>query len=128
MGTDPKLATVALEVTTHHREGVPLADVVVGRGPWRVAHLGVGGNGESQEPDDREKSSHQSHFLRSRPVISAGGSIPRSPSTVGATSRREPPVRSDVAPAPTATRGTGLVVCAVCTPPVAGSIIISQFP
>src|SRR5215213_9857706 len=74
------------------------------------------------------KIRHQSHSLRSRPVISAGGSIPSRARAVGATSRNEPPVRSETAPDPTATRGTGLVVCAVWTPPVAGSIIISQFP
>ena len=47
---------------------------------------------------------------------------------MGATSRSDPPSRSAVAPERTATRGTGLVVWAVCIPPVAGSIINSQFP
>src|SRR6266567_8248569 len=68
--------------------------------------------------------------LRSRPVISFGGSIPSSCKIVGPTSRSEPPVRRCHlgAPSPTMTNGTGFVVCAVCGPPVAGSIISSQLP
>src|SRR6266566_4953225 len=64
--------------------------------------------------------------LRSRPVISFGGSIPSSCKIVGPTSRREPSCFG--APAPTITSGTGLVVWAVWGPPVAGSIISSQLP
>src|SRR2546427_9908802 len=70
--------------------------------------------------------------LRSRPVISFGGSIPSSCKIVGPTSRSEPPARRAPscfgAPAPTITSGTGLVVWAVWGPPVAGSIISSQLP
>ena len=46
--------------------------------------------------------------------------MPRRRSTVGATSRSDPPARRAFAPASTATKGTGLVVWAVCTPPVSG--------
>src|SRR5438105_14809834 len=79
-----------------------------------------------------QPSRHQSVSLKSRPVISRGGSIPSSCKIVGPTSRSEPPARKAPsrcgAPAPTMTRGTGFVVCAVCGPPVAGSIISSQLP
>src|SRR6267143_2294329 len=79
-----------------------------------------------------QRSSHQSVSLRSRPVISCGGSIPSSCKIVGPTSRSEPPARRAPsfcgAPAPTITSGTGFVVWAVCGPPVAGSIISSQLP
>src|SRR6188768_847037 len=86
----------------------------------------VRGQGDTPFPDAFPYP-HQ-HSLRSRPVISVGGSSPSSRNTVGATSRREPPARRLAACVPTATNGTGLVVWAVCTPPVAGSIIISLFP
>ncbi len=54
--------------------------------------------------------------------------MPSRASTVGPTSESDPPLRSAPAPARTATKGTGLVVWAVCGPPVSGSTIISQFP
>src|SRR5437660_10471144 len=67
--------------------------------------------------------------LRSRPVISGGGSSPSIRSTVGPTSRRAPPCRSGVvASSPTIRKGTGFVVWAVCGPSVVGSIISSQLP
>src|SRR5258705_10042579 len=79
-----------------------------------------------------QQSSHQSDSLRSRPVISFGGSIPSNCKIVGPTSRSEPPPRSWFVPAPslppTITNGTGFVVWAVWGPPVAGSIISSQLP
>src|SRR5690242_18888877 len=106
-----------------------------------MAHLGAsraaedeGGAEELQNEDGHPERSrspvprHQWHTRRSRPGISPGASIPRSPSTVGATSRSEPPARSDSAAVPTAPSGTGLVVYAPSTPPSAGSIIISQLP
>jgi hypothetical protein len=67
-------------------------------------------------------------WRRSRPVISGGGSMPSRRSTVGPTSPRAPPARSAVVSARTATSGTGLVVWAVCGPPVSGSSICSQLP
>ena len=40
VGTDPELATVAFEVTTHHRERVSLADIAKRGRLRRVAYLG----------------------------------------------------------------------------------------
>ena len=101
-----------------------------------MTHLGrksraeKGGHTQCRPPERGEgfRSRGQSQSLRSRPVISSGDSMPNKPNTVGATSRKDPPGRSEAAPVLTATRGTGFVVWAVWTPPVAGSTIISQFP
>ena len=67
---------------------------------------------------------------RSVPVISFGSSTPSIPSTVGEISRSDPLGFSVncLAFSETTINGTGLVVCAVCGPPVAGSIIISALP
>src|SRR5687767_8072465 len=134
VGGDTETSPVALEIAAGDRERVALPDVAVGRRFGSVAHLGEHGRAgdsenhkyphpeRSEGPADqlrecaRLKRTHQSHSLRSRPVISGGTSSPSMPNTVGATSRREPPGRSDAAWAPTATNGTGFVVCAVCTP------------
>ena len=53
---------------------------------------------------------------------------PGDPRTVGATSRSAPPGRRNWLFGRIATSGTGFMVWAVCTPPVTGSIIISQLP
>ena len=68
--------------------------------------------------------------LRSAPVISFGSSIPSIPRMVGEISRSDPfgvSVNRFESSANTI-KGTGLVVCAVCGPPVTGSIIISALP
>src|SRR5262252_4153566 len=67
---------------------------------------------------------------KSCPVISFGCSKPSMPNTVGEMSCNEPPGRraSVDAFSLTTMNGTGFVVCAVCGPPVAGSIIISALP
>src|SRR6266566_5858533 len=118
-------------------------DVLIRRVPGVVADLSgkldcwnVGKKHSDDDPPSNlptfQHARHQSFSLRSRPVISFGGSIPSSCKIVGPTSRSEPPARRAPsccgAPAPTSTSGTGLVVWAVWGPPVAGSIISSQLP
>src|SRR5882757_4897377 len=67
---------------------------------------------------------------RSCPVMSLGSGSPNIPRTVGEMSRNEPLGLSVncLAFSETTINGTGFVVCAVCGPPVFGSIIISAFP
>ena len=67
---------------------------------------------------------------KSVPVISFGSFTSSIPRMVGEISRNDPPDFSVncFAFAETTMNGTGLVVCAVCGPPVAGSIISSALP
>src|ERR1700728_20042 len=66
---------------------------------------------------------------RSAPVISGGTSTPSSDNTVGPTSQSAAPLLTSGWASPSiSTNGTGLVVWAVCGPPVAVSIICSQLP
>ena len=125
---DAERAAAAIEVAGVRGDVLVVQDVTVRRLARLVADLGHGGCRRDGEKE-QECQSHAAHGRRrSRPVMSSGGSTPRSPSTVGATSRREPPLRRGASPPVTATKGTGLVVWAVWGPPVAGSIIISQLP
>ena len=100
------------------------------------AHLG--GDGILEDLPCLPGSPQHRHFAseysgttrRSPPVIWFGCSIASRPSIVGEISRRLPPSRTPIPrPSPvTRRRGTGLVVWAVCGPPVAGSISISALP
>ena len=67
---------------------------------------------------------------RSDPVISFGSGTLSIPKIVGEISRSDPPDFNVNCLKFSATRmnGTGLVVCAVCGPPVTGSISISALP
>ena len=102
---------------------------VAASGPWRAggacaarARSGRVSEGESAfrlhvtRATDRRARSFPSGCFR-----------PISRSSVGATSASRPS-SSAVAPPPISSTGTGLVVCAVCGPPVAGSRISSQLP
>src|SRR5690606_1574901 len=91
----------------------------------REEHAGERGRG----PPLAARARHQPGANRLRPVIASGLGRPSRSSTVGATSRSEPPSRSATpARSPTYTSGTGPTVCAVCGWPVAGSRIISRLP
>src|SRR3989442_15646995 len=67
---------------------------------------------------------------RSWPVISFGWGMLSMPRMVGEISRSEPLGFSVnfLLSSATTMNGTGLVVCAVCGPPVAGAFIISRVP
>ena len=81
------------------------------------------------EQQQRQKGGADHASSRLRPVISSGCGSPISASTVGARSAKRPPARNLAsAGPPTRITGTGLVVWAVCGPPVAGSIMVSQLP
>src|ERR1019366_3377898 len=113
----------------------PLAVMEIGEGAvlGKVAH-GLRRQRRAQRCEETGGEGQPSHAgtparRRSRPVISAGWSTPSMPRIVGPTSQSAPPSRSGTtSPLATCRNGTGFVVCAVCGPPVAGSIIISQFP
>ena len=62
-----------------------------------------------------------------RPSSRRASAIPSAPAR-SARYRRDAPRRATPCSPPTSTTGTGLVVCAVCGPPVTGSRIISQLP
>src|SRR6185312_6351040 len=87
MRSDTEVATVSPEVPADGREGVPLPDVSVGRGLGVVAHLSSKSQRKDAEYNCHERSMttglHQSHTLKSRPVISPGCSTPSKPRTVG---------------------------------------------
>src|SRR5207244_9593185 len=93
----------ATQITNRDHADPAPADIVVGRVRRLVADLSgkVQGrkDGKEQPPSNLPtliRSSHQSVSLRSRPVISGGGSSPSIRSTVGPTSRRAPPWRRGV--------------------------------
>ena len=65
---------------------------------------------------------------RQNTVISGGTASPIRSSSVGARSASRPLRSRAPAGPPTSATGTRLVVCAVCGPPVTGSIIVSQLP
>src|SRR5215471_5446965 len=66
---------------------------------------------------------------RSCPVISGGFSSPNIPSRVGATSDKVPPLFSwPLYLLSNKIKGTGYVVCAVCSCPVLGSAMNSALP
>src|SRR5690606_19243231 len=88
----------------------------------------AGERGRGQAPR-AARARHQPGANRLRPVIASGFGRPSRSSTVGATSRSEPPSRSATpVRSPTYTSGTGPTVCAVCGWPVTGSRIISRLP
>src|SRR5205085_890350 len=114
------------EIAAEERELVPLLDVDERALRRLVSHLRTRERRRQHQPAHND-SFHDS--LKSRPVIPRGCSSPSSCMTVGPTSRSDPPLRKGFTPfESTTTKGTGLVVCAVCGPPVSGSIIISQLP
>src|SRR6185312_1068102 len=111
-----------VEVAAEDRQLLRVFEIVKRAAVGQIAHLR---RGDRCEPSLHARAPV---CLKSTPVISAGCSRPSIARSVGPTSQRAPPERSGESPAPTVMKGTGLVVCAVCGPPVSGSIISSQFP
>src|SRR5258708_32650866 len=118
---DPEIQAVVRSNKNFHGKGKPMGGR--GRPPTPEA---------STPPGQAEPGYIYGDFfsLRSVPVISFGSGIPNIPKIVGEISRNEPPGFrvNRFAFSATTTNGTGFVVCAVCGPPVAGSIIISALP
>src|SRR5262245_13356356 len=103
----------------------------------QVGHLAEinAGRGGACARDDlcgtgRAAMNGEPHAISDRPVISFGTARPMIVNAVGITSASRPPSRSFKSrnASPYRYSGTGYVVCDVCGPPVAGSIICSQLP
>src|SRR5512146_1492461 len=135
LGSHVRRVPVSVEPAADDGQLLGMLQIHVRTSRRGISDLGAQRRGDgSYDCDQRDHVLHARSplVLRSTPVISRGCSRPSSVNRVGPTSHSAPPERNGLSPSgstgSTTTKGTGLVVCAVCGPPVSGSIIISQFP